>query len=122
MTVTEFRHPDVPLSEDQLLVRKRVLHQIESSPGTFVMDYWDTDLFEDEESCETTRCVAGWALYLAGRRIRPWEDTPGIERRATRVLGLTKAERYSPECGDLFYDDEWSVLLRMRVLAGVSWG
>jgi hypothetical protein len=120
-----YRDPAAALSEDQLLLRKRVLYQVETFPATFHMDWWDTALIGfpvAAPDCITVRCLAGWALYLSGSPVRHDETAESVERRATRAMGLTEAERHSSWFGDLFYDDNGRALLRMRELAsaGVS--
>ena len=106
-----YRDQKVPLTEDQRLLRKRVLHQIETEPETFDMSSW-----EGEYACGTTRCLAGWAVFFGGeseryKRQTSWSDD------AIRLLGLT-----SDECMGgrviLFYETKDAALGRMRELAG----
>lgn len=116
-----FRDPSVPLTEDQLLMRKRVLHQIEAEPETFAMITYQGR----NARCGTTRCIAGWAVYLTrgywykeGLR----ESLEEKKQLAVDVLGLTQAEygadvRDSEGPYELFYVDNGEGLARLRALA-----
>jgi hypothetical protein len=112
-----FRPEGVPLTEEQKLMRKRVLAQIENEPGSFDMDSWEEGLYdEDGKQCGTTRCIAGWAVYFAekdGRRTLVWDTLQdGIS-----LLGLTRDEFSDEHDVPLFYDTNYRALERLRELA-----
>lgn len=113
-----FRDAGTPLSEDQALMRKRVLHQAVTEPETFDMAY-----YEAERGCGTTRCIAGWAVYFERGWVHAndrW-DPDGLKQAAISALGLTLVEYYGPgnwfDGLDLFYDEPGG-LERLRKLAG----
>lgn len=116
-----FRDPGTPLTEDQLLMRKRVLHQAEAEPETFAMAAYQGR----NASCGTTRCIAGWAVYLTRGywyKRGACEDLEDKKQLAVDVLGLTQ-EEYGNDVLDregpyeLFYVDDDEGLARLRALA-----
>lgn len=83
---------------------QKVYDQITSQPETFDMESWESD-DEYEDSCGTTRCVAGWALYFhEGQRVFDYNypeepvstfqdcDDHTVPARACKALGLTRSE------------------------------
>ncbi len=125
-----FRNPAVPLTEEQLLNRKRVLYQVTTEPQTFSMSTWDVRIEPPEElqrlgfTCSTVRCIAGWALYFGGADIIAIDaaacDDGGtdIEAAGIALLGLTSDEYYGAPGGrkPLFYDTEEDAVDRLRAL------
>lgn len=113
-----FRRPGTPLTEDQLLLRKRVLHAIESDPGQFSMRWWDTVSLGIQYGCGTSRCLAGWALHLAGAPASRPEGSSSVERRAVLALGLTHDEFWGRprefSGSGLFYAGDAEALARLR--------
>jgi hypothetical protein len=112
-----YRDPAVPLTEDQLLLRKKVLHQVETEPETFYMGDW-----EREGSCGTTRCIAGWAQFLARGQVCYFgneQGLPDVEEDAIELLGLTENEYAGdPAAGSgLFYTSNDEALQQLRELA-----
>lgn len=110
-----FRDPQVPLTEGQKLIRKKVYHQITTEPDTFNMYAWEV---LQSGSCGTTRCLAGWAVHFSGgkgiRRMTPTR----VVREAIIALGLTEAEYYGDdEHGVVFYTDSENAYERMGRLA-----
>lgn len=77
---------------------RRIQQQIQESPNTFNMDYWE---------CGTTCCIGGWALRLAGEQFN-WFDQD-IQRRAAEGLGLTPRQAQM-----LFHVAHWPKDLRYR--------
>lgn len=130
----DFRKAGEPLTEDQLLLRKQVLHQAENEPSSFDMGDWEQvkkryDPFTDDLVCTTTRCIAGWAQYLVRGYVRQYTTREGLscERDAIGLLGITEEEWGAEpcECGGngcndegLFYLDDEDALARLRKLAG----
>lgn len=114
-----FRRGSEPLTEDQKLTRKKVLHEITAEPRSFYMGawerHWDAGQQQRYNLCGTTRCLAGWALHVNGL---PVNDGPGIIPQACELLGLSRAEYYGGGSGELFFDSETSAMRRMRALAG----
>ena len=100
-----FRDRHTDLTEGQLELRKRVLHQVETEPETFCMLDWEIG-----GGCRTTRCIAGWAQFLARGEV-----TGTVEDDAIGLLGLTEAE-YNPrgENCALFYLSNADALTRLR--------
>jgi hypothetical protein len=125
-----FRDPAVPLSPEQLEMRKLVLKQALSSPETFWMGTWEatsmSGRFRPEDGyCGTTRCVAGWAQFFArGAVYKDGDAGLGIHRTgvdAVRLLGLTEREFYpNPDDAGLFYICEEEAVRRLRELAAVE--
>ena len=135
MTDTPFRDPKTPLAPEQLELRKRVLKQIEYELASFDMRSWEKIIpgwgnQHGRESCKTTRCLAGWAQFLArgavfeygtdDRRIVPVDDD------AIALLGLTADEYGTDDLSDegnaLFYLSDDDALARMRELAQAEAG
>lgn len=129
----EFRRPGVPLSEEAALLRKQTLYQIENEPETFNMCTWDSSATRASSvidalaqatatgHCGTTRCLAGWALYLAGQPVTAHEAAVAVEEieaRAVRVLELTQGE-YLGAPGDkpLFFTTSGYAVTRLAALA-----
>jgi hypothetical protein len=108
MDITMFRDPETPLTEEQRLLRKMVAEKITSEPKRFDMRTWSTTR---ELTCNTTACLAGWAIFLAGQI--PYDTDGDIAPRAIKLLGLTEAE-YD---GDLFYTTTDDALRRITALA-----
>lgn len=108
-----FRNPAVPLSPGQLKLRQQVLEQVEKHPDTFNMSDWEYT----DTTCSTTRCVAGWAQYLARGKVtfgakdhRPERRGPQVELDAVGLLGLTEEEYYQRDHDGLFYtSDSWAL-------------
>jgi hypothetical protein len=111
-----YRDPETPLSEDQRLMRKRVLAQVESEPESFSMYTWESRESESSGSCGTTRCVSGWAVHFA-QQDGTWEHGHGSTAGIV-LLGLTRAEAAGQHDGvSLFYDSDQGALERLRELA-----
>ena len=129
-----FRSPLEPLTEDQILLRKQVFHQIESEPGVLDMGTWEC-FAPSYSACKTTRCLAGWAVHLGGIDPRTFSkvapvplnfDHHGLthnqwEALGVLLMGLTKAE-YEGEAGEteLFFCNDENATERMRKLADVQ--
>lgn len=102
----EFRPADVPLTAEQAELRRLVHKQVRTHPDTFDMEDWEFTLYPlvrfPWDTCRTTRCIAGWAQYLARGRV----SSGTVVEDAVRLLGITKAEWEGRE-GDeeLFWDD-----------------
>jgi hypothetical protein len=119
-----FRDPSVPLTLEQLTLRKQVYKQISTDPETFFMNTWER-LRSTGGACKTTRCVAGWAQFFVRGAV--YEEgseplgIPPVDTDAIILLGLTEDEYDSIGCGyfdeGLFYLDEDAALERMRQLA-----
>lgn len=129
--LSPFRDPAVPLAPEQLELRKRVLKQIEYDPESYDMGDWERIYWERSYSpCRTTRCIAGWAQYLARGEVNmrgtARRGIPDVTWDAIRLLGLTAAEfgtddpddRWFGPAAGLFYLDDEAALGRLRELAG----
>jgi hypothetical protein len=127
-----FRDPYVPLAPEQLELRKLTLKQIETDPDGFDMSQWEKQHFNMPPFpfCRTTRCVAGWAQFLARGAVYEYgvyensrQIIPPVDRDAIVLLGLTMVEYGSDDlegtCG-LFFMPGSEVLERMRELASVE--
>jgi hypothetical protein len=68
------RHPDAPVVPD---LDRRILNLIQSGAGTLNMKTWHT--------CETTHCLAGWAIHLAGEAGAELERKYGPERAGSII-------------------------------------
>jgi hypothetical protein len=112
----EFRNPETPLDPYQKLMRNAVYAQISGHPDSF-----DMGSYEDDSFCGTTRCIAGWAVHLAGAPACSYLSVDQIHAIAIRVLGLTSSEYGSDtftEVPDaLFYTGNQDALERMRQFA-----
>jgi hypothetical protein len=88
------RGPGVPATEEQLLLRKQVLHAAEAEPARFAMNAW-----EGESECGTTYCLGGWAITLSGQRVTDYGffTDLSIAQEAVTLLGLSLAEFCRPE-------------------------
>jgi hypothetical protein len=71
------RHPEVPVVER---LDACILEAIDSGAGTLDMSRW--------HSCETTHCVAGWAIHLAGEKGYALERDLHDSQRAGRAIYL----------------------------------
>lgn len=112
-----FRDPETPLSESARWLRREVLRQVEDEPSLFEMFDW-----EHASTCGTTRCVGGWAQYLARGRVYPYgskaKNMPDTEYDAVALLEITEAEFYTvPGRDGLFFTDNDTALARLRKLA-----
>lgn len=74
----------------------QIADQIEKQP-----ELWNQGEWEEELGCETTRCIAGWAVHFSGMFIVTESvfDDVGLNTylgttrdEAERVLGITPAE------------------------------
>jgi hypothetical protein len=109
-----FRNPDVPLTPGQAELRKLVLKQVITDPVSFWMGDWE----RVHSPCRTTRCISGWAQYLAYGKV---DFTRDQEVAGVQLLGLTEEEYYRDrdhEEGGLFYLYERDAVREMRRLAG----
>ena len=113
-----FRDRHTDLTEGQLLLRKQVLHQVETEPETFCMLDWEIG-----GGCRTTRCIAGWAQFLARGRCTVDDDgvsSKDVQDDAIALLGLTEAEFDPPGNNEadeqLFYLNDEDALTRLRQL------
>jgi len=121
--VRPYRDENTPLTPEQLALRKDVYRVIVTQPRQFRMDSWEVP--HGGEGCKTTRCVAGWARFIARGKVY---GDGSIEHDAIRLLGLTRADYLgdSAHLGDddvllydeLFYTSEADATERMRKLAG----
>ena len=125
-----YRDPEVPLAPEQLELRKRVLKEIENDPAAFSMSSWEANYHSFNlrtrayDVCTTTRCIAGWAQFLARGRCTADDDgvsSEDLENDAIALLGLTEAE-FDPPGNDqaddqLFYMNDDDALARLRELA-----
>lgn len=123
-----FRDPSVPLGFEQLALRRQTYKQITAHPDTFNMSDWEQVFYDlghvlDENSCRTTRCIAGWGQFLARGEVTMASFTrPVVEVDAVALFGLTEEEYYGPgnEHGDedfaLFYLPDDPAVERLREL------
>jgi hypothetical protein len=117
--VYNFRDPQAPLAPEQSAMRKAVLKQIEYDPKSFNMGSWQSVPTITETSCHTTRCLAGWAEFLATGKVQTGEDFSDKfhERIGIELLGLTSDEYYRGDGGALFFAGHEEALERMRKIA-----
>lgn len=108
-----FRDPAVPLAPEQLELRRQVLKEVENDPAAFCMSTW---VSFSRSACRTTRCLAGWTLFLADGRLDRLLRAQGYHDRAIALLGLTREEFNGPD-GGLFYASEEDAVARLRELA-----
>jgi hypothetical protein len=123
-----FRNPHTPLTPAQMELRKMVLKVIEVDPSGFDMGEWEYS----ELGCETTRCGAGWAQFLARGAVYEYglfdEDgrqiIPPVDEDAIELLGLTKEEYGTDYSEDkynaLFFTSDSEFIRRMRELVGTT--
>lgn len=111
----KFRSPKTPLTEEQMLNRKKVYHQITSEPESFQMGYWDSSIFDFE--CKTVRCIAGWACYFSGKPVTVNDEDDNIEQRAIDAMGLSHDEYYADWACIFYVSDSYAITI-MRRLAG----
>lgn len=67
---------------------KKIENIINTQPESFDVDTWET---QGQSGCGTTRCEAGWAIYLTtGQPLKASRDTQGVIRpsQATRDLAV----------------------------------
>lgn len=124
----EFRDRNTPLTLEQSEMRKMVHKQITYDPGSLDMSAWEfipqawvSELARmTDVACGTTRCVAGWAQYLA----RGYVDRGTVMQDAVRALGLTWAEYRGgdPATVGLFHTYNADAVKRMAWLATVEPG
>jgi hypothetical protein len=118
-----FRDKNTPLTETQKLLRKDTLYHIELFPNQFNMQHWDSSEYNasqlnENDLCTTVRCIAGWALFLAGKPVGHPESDIVVQNRAIECLGLTEDE-YRTNHGELFYIFDAEVAVReFRELVG----
>ncbi len=103
-----FRQPSTPLTAAQAMMRKKVYDQISKHPDQFDMGWWESpfmrfkvfgDQLVEENTCGTTRCVAGWAQFMAKGEV----DSYTVVEDAIREMGLTKEEYYGTAEGQIDY-------------------
>ena len=129
-----FRPAATPLTPEQLELRKLVYKQASNHPGTFAMGWWEVHYTADgkttwpntprEEVCNTTRCIAGWAQFLARGKV----SEHNVEYDAIRLLGISRAEwrmtggtceeHAGADVTGLFYATDTEALEALRKLAG----
>lgn len=115
-----FRDPDVPVSPEAMELRRRVLKQAENEPATFDMRFWVWPVATILPlGCETTRCAAGWAVFLAGVPDSEVEEY-GYTFKGIQVLELTEAEYMGGREDGLFYTSNADALARLRELAAAA--
>ena len=125
MTVSRLTPQMGPPTEQQSLLAKKVLHRIETEPGTHDQTVWverpddnvefgDLDeLWESmqlhsfaEFECGTTACVAGWAaiehLKDTGGDFLGWDT---VEELAEEVLGLSPVAAWTMFDGNAKVED-----------------
>lgn len=91
---------------------REILEQIEAHP-----EMHDQEFVERETACGTTRCIAGWALYLRG-----WGPMK-TEQAAAELLGITcdRADSQSwlgTDADALFYEfDNDRAVRKLRAFA-----
>ena len=114
-----FRDPETPLTEDQLLMRKRVYHQVTNEPETFHMFAWENVVLDQAgaEMCGTTRCIAGWAVEFERRNLNGNYHVESYSSEGIRLLGLTRREYGADADVTLFSACNRDVLERLRKLA-----
>ncbi len=116
-----FRNPAVPLTEDQIHLRKLTFKTIVAFPDDFCMNDWERK-FEGGGQCRTTRCIAGWAQYLARGAVYEHGDItqgiPPVDEDAIELLGITVDEYGSDDVNDVNDEDDDKAVERMRLLAG----
>jgi hypothetical protein len=136
MTNDPFRDPATPLGPEQAELRKLTLKTIEADPRGLDMGNWERRKQPNQHFCGTTRCVAGWAQYLARGAVYADGDKalgiPPVDRDAIGLLGLTAAEYGAGDLGPhaldtvhdgaLFYLTEDEALERLRELARAEAG
>jgi hypothetical protein len=68
-----------------------------------VPDQFDMGDWESAKDCGTTRCIAGWALYLSGNGYElHQENTYEIQMAAAKVLEINEEQ-----AGALFFRMKW---------------
>ena len=114
-----FRYPEVPLTLEQLELRRLVLKQVTAHPDTFDMRDWEENLSAGNGECRTTRCIAGWAQYFARGEVTFYSDGErDVEVDAITLLGLTRDEFRVSGAKNLFYASNQAALTRLHELAG----
>jgi len=124
-----FRDPATPLGIKQAELRKRTLKEIENDPAGFDMTEWEHRKQPNQyKNCNTTRCIGGWAQFLArGAVYEDGDEAAGIPPTyldAIGLLGLTVAEYGSDkpglhgDPGALFFLPGDQAVERLRELAG----
>jgi hypothetical protein len=71
------RHPEVPVVED---LDRKILSALESG-GALEMGNW--------HSCDTTHCLAGWAVHLAGEAGYALEKEHGPQRAGALIYNVS---------------------------------
>lgn len=113
-----------------LPLAKKVLHKITTERAWFDMSGWfgiDTREIDGVNVCDTTACLAGWAMILSGECKLNDEGLPidigGFEEAGARLLGLPIEEVADTVDEDgiqwgrkLFYTDEDDALDRLTGL------
>ena len=102
---------------------RRVLDAIWQNPEAFDMDTWHDSVDEtpldpnEDPSCGTTMCVAGWTAHLTGWRV--WgsdASKDGVQRDvddvAADALGLSKTDT-----AVLFYSTPWRAIEILEEMA-----
>jgi hypothetical protein len=120
-----FRDPSVPVTPEQMALRKRVYRQVKRHPETFYMGSWEEIPPANGTECNTTRCIGGWAQFFARGHVYqtadPARNIPVVEEDAVILMGLSEEEYGCSDLNDdegLFYLDDDEAVERMRVLAG----
>jgi hypothetical protein len=122
---TGFRDPSVPVTPEQLAMRKRVYQQVKQHPETFYMGCWE-DIAREIRGvqCNTTRCIGGWAQFFARGHVYqtadPYRAIPVVEEDAVVLMGLSEEEYGAAVLDDddgLFYLDDAEAVERLRILA-----
>lgn len=88
-----YRDPGCPVSPRAMELRRQVLKQARTHPGTLFMGAWEV-----MEGCRTTRCIAGWAQYFGDGEV-----TTLVLSRAIELLELSYAEFVLQEEGTLLF-------------------
>lgn len=96
----------------------RVANHIADEPTTLDMGSFERIPRRQSADCQTTRCIAGWAVYLnTGQGWNEYFDGVwSAEARyaaAAEMLGLPVVE---PGGSPLFYDSDWPAEYFRRVL------
>jgi hypothetical protein len=125
-----FRDPAVPLTPDQLHLRKLAYKTIVADPEGFDISDWERH-YKHHIGCRTTRCIAGWGQYLARGAVYAYgfscpgepDYIPEVVEDAIALFGLTAVEYGSDltdddDDGGLFYLPAPLALARLRELAG----
>jgi hypothetical protein len=84
----------LPIASDALERLQAVAIAVFSRPEALYMEQWHT--------CETTHCLAGWAIHQAGELGRLLEASVGPHIAGLQLLGVEAAEH--------FYDSNEDVL------------